>query len=176
MKNKKVIIGIILLVAIVVDIFFVFGFQVSRFANADKKIKDLNAKIATYDRDSAAKPNLLKSKEELETEIMLTESHFLDRQEVTYILSEINKAAKKTGIDIRNTRLEEVEDAGGSFGVNFFYLPVSISVSSNYHQLGLFLNHLENKDIPIRLKEVVIGGVAPNLNVNAVLVGVAREK
>lgn len=176
MKNKKVIIGLVLLLAIVVDVFFVFGFQISRFANADKKVKELNEKINVYQRDSLAKSNLLQSKETLDTEIMLTESHFLAKEEVTYILSEINKAAKKTGIDIRNTRLEEIVDAGGSFGVNFFYLPVTISVSSSYHQLGLFLNSLEKKDIPIRLKEVVIGGIAPELNVNAVLVGVAREK
>lgn len=176
MKSKKVIIGIVLLVAILVDIFFVFGFQISRFAAADKKIKKIVEKTAAYERDSIAKPQLVKTKAEFENEIMLTESHFLSKEEVTYILSEINKAAKRTGIDIKNTRLEEIRDAGGSYGVKFFYLPVSLSVISGYHQLGIFLNELERKEIPIRLDEVVISGMAPKLNVNAVLVGVAKEK
>lgn len=176
MKSKKVIIGLVLLVVAIVDIFFVFGFQVSRFATSDKKIKELQTKIEAFDRDIIAKPQLMKTKETLETEIMLTESHFLNREEVTYILSEINKAAKALAIDIKNTRLEDIEDAGGSFGVKFFYLPVSIDLVAGYHQFGLFLNLLEHKDIPIRLKEVTVSGLAPELNINAVLVGVAKEK
>lgn len=176
MRSKKSIIGIILLVVVLVDISFVFGFQISRFAKADKKIKELNEKIVAFERDLQAKPNLLASKENLESEIMLTESHFLAKEEVTYILSEINKVAKKTGIDIKNTRLEEQEDAGGSFGVSFFYLPVSVSVVASYHQFGSFLNELERKEIPIRLKEVVVSGFAPELQIKAVLVGVAKEK
>lgn len=174
MKNKKVIIGFILLLAIVVDLVFVFGFQASRMTGAEKTIKEMKSKIQSFDNEVVRKSDFLKNKAELENEIMLTETRFMGKDDVAYILSELNATAKKLNVEIKNIRLEKTVDAGGSHGVNFYYLPVSVRFTIGYHQLGSFFNILEKKEIPIRLKSAKISGQFPEMFVDAIVMGVAK--
>ena len=174
MKDKKVILGLVLLLFVAVDLFFVFGLQIANFAKVDKKNRDIKTKIVSYDKDVMRKSSYQKQKEDLETEVILVESRFLGKKDVPYILSEINKTAKKQIIEVKNIRQEEIIETGSSYGVKFYDLPVTVSLNVGYHDFARFINSLEKKESPIKLKSIVIKGQSPTTHVDAVLAGVAK--
>lgn len=175
LKNNKVFIGIAFLIFVVFDVCFLFAFQVSYFSKADKKIKELKVRIDAYDQEAVHREKYLSQKEKLEREIFLTESRFLGKNDVAYVLSELNAMAGKFGAEIENIKLEDIEEAGNSYGIQFYNLPVNINMYMGYNNLGRFLSLLEQKDAPIIAHKITISGESPDTVVDAVLAGVAKE-
>jgi Tfp pilus assembly protein PilO len=175
-KKNKVIIGIVLLVGIFVEIFAVYGMQMTHLRKQDKKVRELRQQIEAYDRDAVRIPEMTKTKDRLQGESLALESIYLGEDALPTILSALGEPAKKVGVKIESSRLVQTEDAGTSFGFKFYYLPVSLSIQATYHQLGRFLNMLENADIPLRVKSLKVLGDGKDLQIDAVIMGAAKEE
>ena len=119
---------------------------------------------------------MTKTKERLQGEALALESIYLGEDALPTILSAMGEPAKKLGLKIESSHLVQTEDAGTSFGLKFYYLPVALSIKASYHQFGRFLNMLENADIPLRIKSLKIAGEGKDLQIDAVIMGAAKEE
>ena len=175
-KRYKVIVGVVLLVGIVIEIFAVYGMQAGYLRTQDKKVKELRQLIEAYDRDSVRMPEMKKTNERIQAESLALESIYLGKDALPTILSALGEPAKKLGVKIESSQILKTEDAGTSFGYKFYYLPISLVIRTTYHQLGRFVNMLENGEIPLRVKSLRIAGEGKDLVIDTVIMGAAKEE
>jgi len=166
----------ILLAGIFAEIFVVYGMQMGHLRVQDKKVRELRLQIEGYDRDSVRVPEMTKTKNRLQGEALALESIYLGDDALPTILSALGEPAKKFGVKIESSKIFPTEDAGTSFGYRFYYLPISLAITTSYHQLGRFINQLENGDIPLRVKTLRISGEGKDLSVDAVIMGAAKQE
>jgi len=176
MKDRKFIIGLLLAVFTLIDLVAVVGFQISRFSVQEGRMKKLRSDIENAQREWTLHESLLKEKSELETELASMQNRFLSKDDVSYLLSEVNRASKRHKIELLSTKLLQSETIGGSGGITFYYLPVIVSMDTDFHRFARFANYLELQAVPIRIKKIMMSGVAPRLQVDAEFIGVGREE
>jgi len=174
MNDKKVIIGIALAVAALLDLLVIVGLQISHFSVQEGQMKQLRTDIASAERESALRDPLLREKSQIEEELSVMQTRFLRKDDVSYLLAQVNQASKREKIELQSTRLLKQETVGGGSGITFYYLPVAVSMRTDYHRLGRFLNELERQAVPIRIKEMTLSGETPQIQIEAELIGVAR--
>ena len=66
--------------------------------------------------------------------------------EITWIVDEISKLSKDSGIELLSLEPQAIEDRG-----SYYRLPLELDIKCSYHQLGNFLSKIENSPKFIRL-------------------------
>lgn len=103
-------------------------------------------------------PKYKKQIEELRSELSSYRKKFSTKQETSYLLKELSEMAKNSGVKIIAIKPHAAVIAtqqGVSKGV-YQKFPISIQAVCGYHQLGSFLNKLENADIFMRVTDINI--------------------
>ena len=99
---------------------------------------------------------------DLKSKLSLHKKKFSTKQEISSLLKGLSEMAKDSGVKIISitphsaiTSSEQGLVAGG-----YQKFPISIKASCGYHQLGAFLNELENADTFMRVTDISIRGNA----------------
>ncbi len=67
-------------------------------------------------------------------------------EEITWVVDEISKLSKDSGIELLSLEPQAVEDKG-----SYYRLPLELDIECSYHQLGNFLSRIENSPKFMRL-------------------------
>lgn len=159
--NKKPLLVILAaLVLVYLDYAFVLKLQLQNIRNAGPRIQklksDLSALSAQFARMQEEKGKQLQAKEEA----LSKAKKFITEGQIPSLLEEVANTAKENGVELIQMKpLREGPAAAGAkdaIAVKFNPLLISLSLSCGYHQLGSFLNGLENKEMFLALEELAV--------------------
>ena len=122
------------------------------------------------------KPNYESEKQAVEVKLADLQGRFLSKDDSTLIMSEINRLAKQANLEVTRFRPGKLQEISKHGYINFYYLPVDMTIKTSYHRMGQFLNKLEKLDFSMELRELNIKGDFPETVVNMQICGVVREQ
>ena len=159
-KNPYYVIIAALVVVLVVDYFLLMQFQ---FSN----LRSLNPKLHTLEQELKTTRNNIKEMNAFQNQIKLLNvkgqdinSQIKSKEEIPLILENISRLASKYGVVIDeivpNTTNEEIimKNNDGQY----LSIPVKVLAYSGYHNLGRFLNQLENEEKFFTISDFSITG------------------
>ena len=161
LNNKKALLAVITaLVIVYLDCSFVIKLQIqnlNRVTPGIQKLKeDINALSAQLAKMRGEKTKLVQAKEQAFSK----SKKFITEEEVPSLLEEISETAKENDIELIQMKPSREKAAGVSpkdaAALKFTPFSISMSLSCGYHQLGRFLNSLENKNIFIAVQDMDI--------------------
>ena len=161
LDNKKALLVILAALALVyLDYALVIKLQLQNLRNSSPRIQKLGSDLSVLSAELArmqqAKSKQLKTKEEALSEV----KKFITDEEIPGLLEEIAQAAKDNVVELIQMKPLRERPAGlhpkDAAAIKFSPLLINLDLSCGYHQLGSFLNVLENKDIFIGVEDLAI--------------------
>lgn len=170
--NKKIILLILCITAILyIDYSFIMKPQIDNLKLLKPKITELKKDIDDLNKDLA---NLSKFKKEQSNNTGAKNIKVVSENELSLLLEDISNIANKNNVRIMQISPSKVKDAKEGKNIkeaknaketkketkalNFTTLNISLDLSSSYHNLGKFINDLENGD---KFLAVDAMGIAP---------------
>lgn len=103
-------------------------------------------------------PAYKKQIEQMQGELSSYRKKFSTKQETSYLLKELSEMAKNSAVKIIAIKPYSAVIAAPQDAAKGAYqkFPISIQAICGYHQLGLFLNKLENADTFMRVTDINI--------------------
>jgi Tfp pilus assembly protein PilO len=156
LDNKKILFIVLFgLFIVYADCTFVIKAQLGNLRALAPKVAKLKKDIAAFNTDFTV-INSLKSKP---GKAVGSEKQVIPEKELPDLLEYISEAGNKNNVSIMQIRpIREAKPKEEKLfaGVKFFPVYVSLNVFSNYHNLGAFVNALENGDKFIAVQELKI--------------------
>jgi Tfp pilus assembly protein PilO len=156
LDNKKILlIALFALFIIYIDCHFVIKMQLANLRVLNPKVAKLKKDITAFKKDFAV-VNSLKVKPE---QAGVNEKQVISEKDLPDLLEYISEIGNKNNVRImqikssRETKTKEVKPLPG---VKFILVYISLDIFSNYHNLGVFINALENGDKFIAVHELKI--------------------
>ncbi len=135
------------------------------------KIKQLSEQIEQTERDiqrAKVSPDSLKSLgakiERLKTQIDYYQRKLTSKVDVPQILKELNQIAEPLKLKIVSVNplvKEEIPLPGGEEFI--FQVPIRISLKGGYHQLGIFINKIENSTRFMKIADLKLTAVSRDI-------------
>lgn len=143
-KKKVMILGIILTVgAIYIYLSFLLLPQISRVATAYGKANKLNSEVKVAEREMSEIDGLKKKVAQYHEKIESYERMLPAEQEIPKLLEDLSEMAKSANVKIvAITPVQAKQEAQANQA--YQEIPILINARSGYHELGRFLNNLEN--------------------------------
>jgi len=160
-KQKKILIVIICVFFIYIETSFILKAQTSGINNSNPKITRLKNDLANLNRDlanmrasraSEGKQNLKNQK------TIIKPSKIISESQISGLLQDISIQANKLDIQIGQIRpSRETVNAKNVVGGNRFTpILISLDLTCDYHNLGKFINGLENSLVFLGVQELKI--------------------
>ena len=162
-------------VAVILAAFFYYNTllkaQLARIKELSPQIRDMNLKISNAERELSNIAAYKKQYDTLKLKIENYKKRFPYENEIPALLEHLSKTAKDSGVKIlaikpvnpdAKTR-QELQQSGGLF----LEMPIKIEASSGYHQLGVFINKLENSERFVKVNDFKIAG-EDNPNIHSI--------
>jgi len=138
LDNKKLIlIGLICVIVIYIDYSFVLGPQVSAVNSARNKIKKISADLNAFEQESSGEPSLNGADRS-----GVLKKELIAQDELPRLLEEISQAANKN--NVRIMQIAPVKEAKQASAAGPKAMIIKLELISRYHDLGSFVNDLEN--------------------------------
>lgn len=162
LDNKKLLLIFIISAAVLyLDLNFILKAQLSGLNNKNAEIVRLKGELTNLERDlksmdeAKARQNLAAKAPIPKAKKIILESHVSD------LLQDISKLANSNDVrilQIKPTRQEKATPADSKFitGGNLSSLLIYMDLSGGYHQLGKFINDLENAQAFVVVQELKI--------------------
>ena len=114
------------------------------------QIQDLKQKIQAAERELLNLPIYKKQYEEMKDKIEICKKKLPYEKDIPNLLEHLSKTAKATGVKILAIEpvnpdvkiKQEAQEKGGLY----LEMPIKIDARAGYHQLGIFINKLENSE------------------------------
>jgi len=151
--NKQLVIGLIILLILLVDYCLILRPQLGLVFKMNRKNSTLSKNLKLAKQDIAAIEQFKKKLALLKEKGVLTNERISPEEEIPLILENISQNAKQANLKItqlRPSREEEKMVASNQEG-KIYRLPILIEAHCGYHQLGSFINKLENGKIFISI-------------------------
>ena len=156
LDNKKILLILLLALFIVyVDCHFVIKMQLGNLRVLSPKVAKLKKDISAFNKDSRAIDNL-KSKQ---GQARVTEKQVISEKDLPDLLEYISEVGNKNSVrimQIKPSKETKTKEAKSSPEVKFSPFYISLDIFSNYHNLGAFINALENADKFIAVQDLKI--------------------
>lgn len=183
LDNKKIIL-IFLISAIIlyIDANFIFQAQLKGFSRSQAEIARIKKDINDF-RAEEKKMKDLESKQVLAKPGLLKEKKIIAESQFAGLLQEISKIANKNEVRIAQLKpfrqaLSANQDAKVKVLGNFTPFLISLELAGGYHNLGRFINGLENLESFVKVQEIKIEPLEGNYlsqKVNLVLVTYVKK-
>ena len=149
--KKKIIAGIF--AVLMIALFYYNLFFKNQFAQIKKmspQIQDLKRKIQAAERELLNLPIYKKQYEDMKDKIEICRKKLPYEKDIPNLLEHLSKTAKATGVKILAIEpvnpdvkiKQEAQEKGGLY----LEMPIKIDARAGYHQLGIFINKLENSE------------------------------
>lgn len=169
-RKKILLVSIAALLIIYLDFSFILKAQLNRVKSLRPKITKLKKDIAAFDKDSAAIKNLAGK----QVNAPKRNREVISEGELPLLIEELSGIANKNNVKIMqiNTAKDiKTKDEKKAQPADFSPRYITLDLTCTYHNLGSFINDLENLDKFVALQEIKIGrDVKDYLKENANLV------
>lgn len=163
-KQKKILIVIFAILIVYVDTAYILKAQLAALNSLDPKISRLENDLKNLDRDlvnmrnSQAKPGAMVQKAVFKSAKILTEG------QISGLLQNISNEANKLDIRIGQMRPSRETGAVKATVASDKLTPILINLDliCDYHNLGRFINRLENLDVFVAVQEIKIEKQLPD--------------
>lgn len=167
-KQKKILIVIFCALIIYVDIAFILKIQTAGINSLDPKITRLKNDFVSLNRglDNMRALRVSKGKQSLATQkAIIKPSKILPEGQISGLLQDISSKANKFDIKIDQIRpSRETVSAKNAVAEDKLFMPILINLvlTCDYHNLGKFINELENSQVFLGVQELKISTQLPN--------------
>jgi type IV pilus assembly protein PilO len=145
-NNPYLVIGGIVFFILLMDYFILLHPQLRMMGAVNKQTGTFSRNLKTARRDIASLEQFRKRLDTLQEKIALAGERIAREEEMPVVLENISQTAKQSNLKItqlKPSREEEKVVAITPTGV-IYELPVMVEARCGYHQLGNFINQLEN--------------------------------
>ncbi len=152
--NKKKIIGILFIAIVVVyiDVAFFMSLQLKAVKKADSDFKKLSAEKTRFEKEFA-------QSQKAQGGMQMTKE-IIAEAEIPLLLQDITDLANKNNVKILQLNPVKAVKAGkakkGAPAAEFNFNLIALSLTCDYHSLGLFINDLENAPKFMAVEELKI--------------------
>jgi len=159
LKNQKLVVyGIITLCLLVANYAFFLKPTMASLAKTTPKLRQLQRELAVSQNAVAS---ILKYKaqiEEMRERLSSQKKKLSTKQEISSLLKGLSEIAKDSGVKILSIKpYPAVAGVGQDMSSGTYQkYPISIKAICGFHQLGTFLNKLENADTFMRVSDIKI--------------------
>ena len=163
-KQKKILIVIICALVIYVDVNFILKAQTSGINSLNPKINRLKNDLADLNRD-LNNMRAAKGTQSLATKkAIIKSSKIISEGQLSWLLQDISSKANKFDIQIGQIRpsREVVNPKDAVGGGKFTPILINLALTCDYHNLGKFINELENSQVFLGVQELKISTQLPD--------------
>ena len=163
-KQKKILIVIFCALIIYVDTTFILKSQTSGINSLNPKINRLKNDLNNFNRD-LNNMRAAKGKQGLATQkVMSKSSKIIPEGQISGLLQDISSKANKFDIKIGQIRpiRETVNAKSAVSGDKFTPILINLDLTCDYHNLGKFINELENSQVFLGVQELKISTQLPD--------------
>ncbi len=159
LKNRKLVIyGIITLCLLIANYALFLKPTMASLAKTTPKLRRLQRELTTRQNAVANIPRYKAQIEEMREKLSSQKKRLSTKQEISSLLKRLSEIAKDSGVKILSIKPHPViagqqRDTGSG---TYQKYPISIKAVCGYHQLGIFLNKLENADTFMRVSDIKI--------------------
>lgn len=132
--------------------------QASGFLAANREFGIVKMRLRSAEALIANEVRIKKQYENLSKETRVLEQRLLAQGEISNLVGDFSRVAESSGVKI--LRIKPLGEIGGTVGPNELYaeFPILIEARGGYHQLGSFVDKLEDMDRFISIEDVDIKG------------------
>ena len=157
--KKKIIAGaVILALSLYLDFNFVLIGRFKRLKVISPKIAELKRDITKLNKDMALVEVKERAAGKAQGTAEKTMEKIISEEKITQILEYISRVANERKVKIM--RIVPLRSPGkpvkGASDTKYSSLLITLEISSGYHQLGRFINDLENADVFLEVDELQI--------------------
>ena len=174
--DKQTVVFFILAVVLFTELFVAFPWEVKKISGLTKRTAKLAQQVTSIENEWPRKDKYLKDKRELKEEMKRIQEKFILRQQESKILSFISVSSKDFKVKIQSLTPGELEEYTSTKFGEFKYLPISIRADSKFHDLVLFLNHLNDSQYFFEVKELDILSRSPYNSIEMIICGAVAVK
>ncbi|MCF7873448.1 MAG: type 4a pilus biogenesis protein PilO [Candidatus Omnitrophica bacterium] len=170
--DKQLVIFISLALVLIVELFILLPWQISRISKMAKGANSLKQKIETTKTEWSRKSDYLTKISNLEDKIKKNKNKIVSSGHESKLISFISKSSQNYGVKVKAiTPLDPFSTENKKFN----YIPFRIEAEGSFHDLGNFLNFLQKSDYFFEVKELTITGYRPN-KINMLLCGLGKKQ
>lgn len=155
-----------------------FKHQFSQIKKVSPQLAQLRQKVKTAEAELAKIAVYQKQFEELKAKIEACKKRLPYEKEMSGLLEHLSRTAKETGVKILAIEpvnpdakaKQETQEKGGLF----LEVPIKIDALAGYHQLGIFINRLENSERFMKVSDLTIekGDESPKIHSTSLVISV----
>lgn len=172
-KNPYLVLWVIIFVILLLDFVILLRPQIMLLKQTNRQVGTLSRDLKTTKKDFASIEQFRKRLASLQEKISVVGERIAQEEEMPVVLENVSKLAKQSNlkiIQLKPSRQEEKIVVTAQAG-NIYELPIFIEARCGYHQLGIFINKLENDRIFMSLTGLeLVPNVGDSLHHNAKLV------
>lgn len=161
-SKKKILIiyGSAFLAILLVYFFFFLKPSMGKLFDLMPRVRERRIEIKTVRRDLAHEDLLKKRLEALEQKMGRYEKKLSREKEIPMLLENLSKLAKNSRVKILSiTPIEKKLKAPAEAAIEdsvYQEVPIAINAQSGYHELGTFINRLENSERYMQVSDIKI--------------------
>ncbi|MBP7087739.1 MAG: type 4a pilus biogenesis protein PilO [Candidatus Omnitrophica bacterium] len=154
--DREKLIFFVLIIFLALEIFVLFPWAIDKIVRLSKEAADLKTKLIAIEKDWPKKDSYLDQEAKLKEEVDKQKSSFISLQQESKLLSFISQNSKNFAVEIESIVPKELKDYLLDKSGKLKYLPIEIKMRSNFHNLALFLDYLQNSQYFFEVKELKI--------------------
>lgn len=159
-KKRWLIGGVLVLLALMGYLRFFLGPAVGKWGSLRSEIREIRRNLLTVQKAKEKLARMETETAELRERTRKLEVRFPSRAELPELLEHLSNIAKKSGVEIVEilpTRpIQSEAQPAKPQAVIYEELPIDFTAKSGYHELGAFINHLENSERIFAVKDIEI--------------------
>lgn len=147
-KKKIILIILISLIALYSDFRFIIKMQLGGINTTKSKLTQLKKQIDKVTKELTAMQELKRKQEQMRKEMLARVKKFISKGQLTSLLEDISLTANKNKVKFTQIKPSKQikQDDKALQGAKLTPLVITLDLSGGYHELGSFINDLENKE------------------------------
>ncbi|MFH1771601.1 MAG: type 4a pilus biogenesis protein PilO [Candidatus Omnitrophota bacterium] len=141
--------------------FWVTPEQIKKSLKISKELKKLKEQKAVIDSNVFSKDDFIRTKNAIENDVAEIKNKVITMQDISSLQAYLSEKAKEKGLEIANMNSSTSKTAVEIGENNYFTLTNKIEFTGGYHNLGQFLNEIENGTYLLGIKNISLMGNKP---------------
>jgi len=173
--DKYIIVFFALIVFLLIEVFIFIPFGIKKMSSISQKTARLVKDLNQIEREWPNKDDYIKRIDELKTEVEEKRNRFALHHEESKLISFISSKSKNFDIEILSLSPGDLQDYTTTDFGEFKYLPLSIKAKGKYHNLALFLEHLQSSQYFFEVKDLDISSSKPVNKIDIIICAIVRQ-
>ena len=174
--DKQTVVFFIRAAILSVVLFVAFPMEIRKISDLPKQTTKVAQQVVSIENEWPRKDKYLKAKRELKEDIKRIQKKFISKQQESRMLSFISVSSKDFRVKIQSLTPGELEEYTSTKFGEFKYLPVAVKADSKFHDLVLFLNHLNDSQYFFEVKKLDILSRSPYNSIEMIICGAVAVK